>query len=64
VLYVAAERAALVRRRFAAWRLSHDINDIPLAILSGTIDLRSTRDASGSLTLCIVSKIKLDKKAS
>ena len=45
VLYVAAERAALVRRRFAAWRLSHDINDIPLAILSGTIDLRSTRDA-------------------
>src|SRR6516165_9045474 len=45
VLYVAAERAAPVRRRFAAWRLSHDINDIPLAILSGTIDLRSTRDA-------------------
>ena len=43
VLYVAAERAALVRRRLAAWRQYHSYDDIPLAVLSGTIDLRTSR---------------------
>lgn len=43
VLYVAAERAALVKRRFAAWRQYHGFDDLPLAVLSGSIDLRSSR---------------------
>ena len=33
VLYIAAERAALVKRRMAAWRLHYGINDIPLGIV-------------------------------
>ena len=45
VLYMAAERAALVKRRIGAWRLHHGIDDIPLAIASGAIDLRTTADA-------------------
>jgi RecA-family ATPase len=43
VLYVAAERAGLVKRRLAAWRTYYDIEEIPLGVLSGTIDLRSSR---------------------
>jgi hypothetical protein len=43
VLYVAAERAALVKRRMAAWRKHHGIDDLPLAVLQGTIDLRSSK---------------------
>jgi len=50
VLYVAAERAALVKRRFAAWRLFHEIDDIPLAVASGGIDLRTT-DADKIISL-------------
>jgi RecA-family ATPase len=42
-LYVAAERAALVKRRLAAWRQYHGHEDIPLAVLSGTIDFRTSR---------------------
>src|SRR5215471_3315955 len=43
VLYIAAERAALVRRRMAAWRLHHGIDDIPLWIVTKSVDLRSDR---------------------
>jgi hypothetical protein len=44
VLYVAAERAGLVKRRFAAWRKRHGINDLPLAVLSGTFNFASGDD--------------------
>lgn len=42
VLYVALERAALVKRRLAAFRKHHGVEEIPLAVLSGQIDLRSS----------------------
>lgn len=41
VLYVAAERAQLVKRRFAAFRQWHGHEGLPLAVVSGGIDLRS-----------------------
>jgi AAA domain len=52
VLYIAAERAALVKRRMAAWRLHHGINDIPLAIVAKSIDLRSDRKDAESVIEC------------
>jgi len=42
VLYVAAERADLVKRRFAAFRLHHGLSHLPLGIAYGSIDLRSS----------------------
>lgn len=35
VLYVAAERHALVKRRLAAWRKHHGVLDLPLVVLDG-----------------------------
>jgi len=53
VLYIAAERAAVVKRRMAAWRLHHSLNDIPLGIVSKSIDLRSDhRDADSAIECC------------
>ena len=53
VLYIAAERAELVKRRMAAWRLYHGLDDIPLGIVAGTIDLRSNRrDADCVIECC------------
>jgi hypothetical protein len=52
VLYIAAERAALVKRRMAAWRLHHGVKDIPLGIVSQTIDLRSSRRDADSVIEC------------
>jgi hypothetical protein len=52
VLYIAAERAALVERRMAAWRLHHDVDDIPLGIVAKSIDLRSNREDSDSVIEC------------
>jgi hypothetical protein len=46
VLYVAIERAALVRRRLAAFRAHHTVDEIPLAIVSGHADLRTSRDSA------------------
>jgi hypothetical protein len=43
VLYVAAERRAVVERRFAAWRKYHGIDNIPLAVIGGVFDLRSSK---------------------
>ena len=37
VLYVAAERRRLVERRLAAFRLHHQIEDIPLAVIGGVL---------------------------
>jgi AAA domain len=43
VIFLAAERAALVKRRLAAFRLYHGIADLPLKVFSGSIDLRTNR---------------------
>ena len=43
VLYIAAERANLVNRRFAAFRLHHGLDDLPIAVVSGSVDLRTSR---------------------
>ncbi|MEP9347876.1 AAA family ATPase [Xanthobacter sp. KR7-225] len=42
VLYVAAERAALVQRRLSAFGLYHGLDDMPLGIVSGAVDLRGS----------------------
>lgn len=42
VLYVAAKRANVVRRRFAAFRRHHCLDDLPIAVVSGSVDLRSS----------------------
>ena len=52
VLYIAAERAALVERRMAASRLHHGINNIPLGIVAKSIDLRSDRKDADSVIEC------------
>jgi hypothetical protein len=44
VLYVAAERLAVVLRRMAAFRKYHDEVDIPLAVIGGPADLRKGPD--------------------
>ena len=41
VLFVAAERKGVTLRRIAAWRKHHCIDDIPLAVISGVIDMRT-----------------------
>jgi hypothetical protein len=43
VLYVAAERAKLTERRFAAWRKYHEISELPLAVVEGSVDFLSSR---------------------
>jgi hypothetical protein len=47
VLYLAAERADLVKRRLAAWRRHHSLSAkqaaaVPLAVVDGVIDLHSS----------------------
>lgn len=44
VLYIAAERGAVVERRYVAWRQHHGIDDIPLALMTGHFDLWSKQD--------------------
>ena len=46
VLYVAIERAPLVKRRLAAFRDHHVVEEIPLAVVSGHADLRTSRDSA------------------
>jgi RecA-family ATPase len=43
VIFLAAERAALVKRRLAAFRLYYGLTDLPLKVFSGSIDLRTNR---------------------
>ena len=43
VLYVAAERGAVVKRRVVAWCSHHQAGNIPLAIVSEAIDLRTNQ---------------------
>lgn len=49
VLYVAAERSTLVKRRFAALRKRKGLNSLPLAIISGVFDLCGSRADTESL---------------
>jgi AAA domain len=52
VLFIAAERGALVERRMAAW-LHYGIDDIPLGIVAKSLDLRSNRkDADAVIECC------------
>lgn len=41
VIYIAAERKALTKRRMRAFRKHHGIDEIPLAVLGGMLDLTS-----------------------
>src|SRR5262249_3337520 len=43
VLYVAAERGAIVKRRVKAWCLEHNLPDMSLAVLDHAVDLRTNR---------------------
>ena len=49
VLYVAIERTALVKRRFAAFRNHHGVEEMPLAVMSGSIDLRSSPEGADAI---------------
>jgi AAA domain len=49
VLYVAAERAAVVKRRLLAFRRHHDVGDIPMAVISGQINFRGIADHAGAI---------------
>jgi hypothetical protein len=49
VLYVAIERSALVKRRLAAFRAHHTVDEIPLAIVSGHADLRTSRESADEI---------------
>jgi hypothetical protein len=44
VLYVAAERVKLTERRFAAFRKHHRIDKLPLALISGAVNLLSSQE--------------------
>ena len=46
VLYVAIERSALVKRRLAAFRVHHTVDEIPLAVAHGQVDLRTSRESA------------------
>lgn len=58
VLYVAAERGALVKRRFAAWRKHHGIDDLPLAVVAGFFDLCMAGDDTSRLLATAASLAK------
>jgi len=73
VLYVAAERAGLVKRRFAAWRKRHGIDGLPIGILEGAFDLCAGPDGAGWIiaaaeeladhTECVVVWVIIDTKS-
>lgn len=50
VIYVATERAVLVRRRLAALRMHHGFSHLPLGIVSGSVDLRSSTASATEIT--------------
>ena len=47
-----SERAALVKRRLAAFRECHAVSEIPLAIVSGHADLRTSRESAEEIVKC------------
>jgi hypothetical protein len=50
VLYIALERRALVERRALAFRMEHDMPDIPFAIVGGVADFREANICNHILT--------------
>jgi AAA domain len=42
VLYVAAERGAVVKRRILAWCKHHEVTDLPLAVVDNAVNLRTS----------------------
>lgn len=40
VMYIAAERGDLVMRRLYALKVAHNVEDIPLGVITGSVDLR------------------------
>jgi hypothetical protein len=46
---VAIERSALVKRRLAAFRNYHGVDEMPLAVLSGQLDLRTSKDGAAAI---------------
>ena len=52
VLHVAVERAAVVKRRYAAFRKHHKLDDLPLAIVNGAVDLRTSINDAKQLADC------------
>jgi AAA domain len=49
VLYIALERAQLVKRRAVAFRLKYEVKGLPFAVLSGVLDFRDQRTATNIL---------------
>jgi hypothetical protein len=45
VLYIALERAQLVKRRALAFKLKHNAHGLPFAVMNGVLDLRDQRTA-------------------
>ncbi len=43
MIYVAAERAKLTERRFAALRKHYGVDDLPLAVIAGSVDFLTNR---------------------
>ena len=52
VLFVAIERAGLVKRRLAAFRLYYGIAELPLAVLSGSIDFCTSKTGADGIIEC------------
>jgi AAA domain len=49
VLYVAAERGKLVKRRLAAFRRRHNVDDIPMGVIEGVFDLCSSKGDANAI---------------
>lgn len=63
VLYVAAERPALVKRRFAALRKHYGIDDLPLAVIGGYFDMSKQKADTDRIiaTVAEISKVTASK---
>lgn len=53
VIYIAAERAELTKRRFAALRKEHGVTDIPLAVVKGRLDFTSGLDDANAIIAAV-----------
>lgn len=53
VVYIAAERKDLTKRRMLAFRKRHDLGHIPLVVLGGRIDLTSSTKDADEITAVI-----------
>ena len=53
VVYVAAERGGVVKRRIKAWCIEHEVSDIPLAIIDHAVDLRTSKDDANRIVATV-----------